>query len=117
VTVTVTTITDRFCELCDADGDKLAAALAQAECMINRTQWGETLADEATIYLAAHFYTVNKQGSGADPGVRTAESEGQISASYAVSKDAQSSIYGTTAYGRQYLELRRTAFPARFDCC
>ncbi len=111
--VTPAQIKARFEQFCDTDADKVTAAIAQAEGCINRGQWGENRADEAALYLAAHFLIVNPQGSDAAPGPRTTESEGQISAAYAIG-DELKSVFGSTGYGRHYLELRRTAFPERF---
>jgi hypothetical protein len=114
VAVTVADVKARLTEFCDVDPDKLTAALAQADGCINRPQWGENRADEATIYLTGHFLIFMAEGSDLAPGAKTSESEGQLSAAYAVNKGAQESVYGSTSYGRHYLELRRTAWPERF---
>lgn len=114
MTVTADQIKTRLPEFCDVDPDKITQALAQADGCINRPQWGENRADEATIYLTGHFLIFLAEGSALDPGAKTSESEGQLSAAYAVNKGAQESVYGSTSYGRHYLELRRTAWPERF---
>lgn len=111
--VTAEEITSRFSEFCSVDKDKIVAAIAQAEGCINRDQWGENRANEAVLYLASHFLVTNPRGSGDEPGARTAEGEGQLSASYSVAAWMQGP-FASTAYGRMYLELRRTAFPERF---
>ena len=111
--VTVGDITTKLPQFCGVSNDLIQLALDMAESCINREQWGENRADLATLFLTGHNLILLQQGDGMASGAKTAESEGQISASYAVSTEASDSVYGSTAYGRQYLELRRTAFPCR----
>ncbi len=111
--VTVQTIRDRLPEFCKIDGSVIQLAIDTTAKYIYRTAWGETKADEGTIYLAGHFLSFVDEGSGMAPGPVTSEAEGQLSASYAVSKAATESAYGATAYGRQYLEIRGTVIASR----
>jgi hypothetical protein len=112
--VTVQTIKTRLPEFERTDNGIIEAQLEAAQNCINREQWGENRADEGTIYLTGHFLKFLEEQSGLDSGPVTAEREGGIAVSYAVADDAKNSVYGSTVYGRHYLELRRTAFPERF---
>jgi hypothetical protein len=112
--VTVQTIRDRLPEFCKVDNQIIAAAIASAEACINAPQWGANRADEAAIWLTGHLLLVMQEGSGLNAGPVTSESEGGLSIGYAVSDAFKESAYGATSYGRQFLELRRTAFPERF---
>ncbi len=114
--VTVQNIRDRLPEFCKVDNQIIAAALASADACINRTQWGTSRADEGTIWLTGHLLLHLEDGSGLNAGPVTSEREGGLSIGYAVSEAFKESAYGATSYGRQYLELRRTAFPERFEC-
>lgn len=114
--VTVQTIRTRLPEFCKTDNQIITAALASAVACINATQWGTNRADEGTVWLTGHLLLVMQEGSGLNAGPVISESEGGLSIGYAVSDAFKESAYGATTYGRQYLELRRTAFPERFEC-
>lgn len=111
--VTVSDIKEKLPEFCSVDNQDVVLCLAQAEDCINRDAWGENRADMGVLYLTGHLLLLREKGSGLDAGPKTAESEGQISASYAASQGFTDSVYGATVYGRHYLELRRTAWPSR----
>lgn len=113
--VTAQTIKTRLPEFESLDNGIVAAHIVAAGTYINRTQWGEVKADEGLIYLTGHLLKFREQGSGLDSGPVTSEREGGLAVAYAVSDEAKNSPYGATVYGRQYLELRRTTFPTRFD--
>ena len=114
--VTIKIIRDRLPEFCKVDKDKIQAAITAAEGCINSDQWGVKRAAEGAIWLTGHLLLLMQEGSGLDAGPVTSEREGGLSISYAVSEGFKESSYGATSYGRQYLELRRTAFPERFLC-
>lgn len=114
--VTVQNIRDRLPEFCKVDNQIIAAVLAAADACINRTQWGTKRADEGTVWLTGHLLLHLQDGSGLNSGPVSSEREGGLSIGYAVSEAFKESAYGATSYGRQYLELRRTAFPERFEC-
>jgi hypothetical protein len=114
--VTVQTIRTRLPEFCAVDNQIIAAALASADACINRAQWGENRADEGTIWLTGHLLVHLAEGSALNSGPITSEREGGLAIGYAVSEAFKDSAYGSTSYGRQFLELRRTAFPERFLC-
>ena len=117
MSVTVQTIRDRLPEFCKLDNTVIQRAITTAETYINRTQWGEIKADEGTIYLAGHFLVFSARGNGMASGPVTSEREGQLGASYGVSDAAQQSAYGSTSYGRQYLQIQSTIFVTRFESC
>jgi len=111
--ITVQTIRDRLPEFCDTDNDLIQSAITQAEGCINTPEWGENRAEEAAIYLAGHFLAARSKGNALASGPIASQSEGSLSVSYAVSDAFKNSVYGSTAYGRMFLELRRTAWPSR----
>lgn len=114
--VTAQDIRSRLPEFCKLDNLVIEAAILAASGCINETQWGPKRADEATIYLTGHVLLFVDDGSDLPAGPVNSEREGGISIGYAVSQAFTDSAYGSTSYGRQYLELRRTAFPERFLC-
>lgn len=111
--VTVAQVKTALPEFCNVDNAVVQLAIDQADECINRPEWGENRADIATKYLAGHFLIFLDKGNALPPGQVTSEAEGQLRASYAVDASAKRSTFESTAYGRQYLELRRTAFPSR----
>ena len=113
---TIRTRLPEFADTTDPTDALIDTALAAAVACINRVEWGANRADEGTIWLTGHFILVMQKGSALASGPVTSEREGDLAASYGVGESFQNSVYGTTVYGRQYLELRRTAFPNRFEC-
>jgi len=111
--VTVQDIRDRLPEFCNLDNQDIEKAIAAAACYINTEQWGENRAREATIYLAGHFLVFMVTGNSLASGPISSMGEGALSVSFSVSTVFTDSAFGSTAYGRQFLELRRTAFPCR----
>ncbi len=114
MTVTVKIIQDRLPEFCKLDKSVLALMLAAAEGCINRAAWGENRADEATIYLTGHLLTARKEGSGLAAGPVSQMREGPLSVTFMVGGKFAESVYGSTSYGRHYLELRSTVIAPRF---
>lgn len=114
--VTVQQIRDRLPEFCKADNQIITAALASAVGCINADQWGAARADEGTVWLTGHLLVFLKAGSAMNTGPVTQEREGGLSIAYAVGEAFKESAYGSTPYGTMFLELRRTAFPERFEC-
>jgi len=116
VAVTVVTIKARFPEFASLGDDTIAMYLAEAERSHNAGQWGGK-SDDGLSYLTAHLLAMfGASGDGCDdpaPGPVTSEREGAVAASYAVSDEAKQSEFGSTKYGRRYLELRRTIFVTR----
>ncbi len=115
--VTLATIRARLPEFAAVPDADVQQAIDAAAVYINRTQWGETKADEGQIYLTGHLLLFFDQGSGLSSGPVSAESEGQLSIAYAVGEAFKDSAYGSTAYGRQYLQILGTVFSSRFACC
>jgi len=111
--VTVSTIRDRLPEFCSLDNQDIDRAIVAAGCYINATQWGENRAREGLIYLTGHFLFFNRKGNALPSGPIASMGEGGLSVSFSVSTIFTDSSFGSTAYGRQFLELRRTATPCR----
>ena len=114
--VTAADIKTRLPEFCDVDQKIIDVALLSAEDCINRPQWGEKRADLAVVYLAGHLLKFTIEGSELDAGPLTSEREGAVAVSYAVGDAFKDSAYGSTVYGRHYLQLLNGAFPERFEC-
>jgi hypothetical protein len=111
--VTVQTIRDRLPEFCKLDNQDIEKAITAASCYINTEQWGENRAREGLIYLTGHFLVFTGRGNALPSGPIASMGEGGLSVGFSVSTVFTDSAFGATAYGRQFLELRRTAMPCR----
>lgn len=78
--------------------------IARATARVS-ADWSDTIRDTAILYLAAHLYALDAQGTGAASGAVSSESAGSVSRSYAVS--ATSTGYGATHWGRVFEQLLR----------
>lgn len=102
-------------EFRDFTDDALAVWIELASLRVNRCFFGESKADFATAFLAAHFLTVSDINTSSISGdaqkIVRSESIGDIKVEY----DNQGNLvsvpgdeeYTTTTYGAQYLQLRR----------
>lgn len=90
-----------FTALLDA---QIQTFLDQAECYLHAATWGDCY-DTAHALLTAHFLLTAKQA--AAPGPMQSASAGGLSASWGSSPLSTSEL-GTTAFGIQYLALRRS---------
>jgi hypothetical protein len=101
-------------EFAEVPSPRVQVFLDMAALSINVSAWGNK-ADMGQTYLAAHYLkTADETAAGdAAAGPVTQEAVGQVSASYQVGEAFSDSEYGSTAYGRRYLELRKTVFACR----
>lgn len=115
---TVPTVDDfraRFPEI-DATDAVIQTAINDAADMVDTT-WLEKDYQKAILFLAAHYVTIGaaeEVGTIGDEQTIASESFGPISVSYQKTEGGASngSTFGTTGYGRRYLELLRLNFPA-----
>lgn len=97
------TVRDIAPELATEPEARLQTFLDFAALSINSSVWGAK-ADFAQALLAAHYLTMaNRGGAG---GALTSEKVGDLSRSYGQLEGAE--LYGATAYGMQYVQLRKT---------
>ena len=127
MTITAQDIRDTFSEFSGASDVLIDRWIAQAERRINTTQWSEK-ADDATLWLTAHLLKIESQlrgGGTATAGPITTKKVGDLSVSYSVPAGKLSETFlASTAYGQQFLELRKELFTTRVlngtvssDCC
>lgn len=109
--LTVSDVTDRFPELAGADATALGECLTEAIETVDRDCFGPTLADRATLYLAAHLYAST---SGALAKGVTSVSAGSASISYGGASAGED--YRSTGYGRNYVRLARMCTGAQVLC-
>lgn len=112
---TVDDFKTRFPEI-DAEDDQIQIAIDDAADMVDET-WLEKDFQKAILFLAAHYVTINapeEAGAIGDEQSIASESFGPISVSYQKTEAGASSpgtTFGTTGYGRRYLELLKLNFP------
>ncbi|MDH2927230.1 DUF4054 domain-containing protein [Lonepinella koalarum] len=84
--------------------------LSDAFAEMDKNRWGK-LYERGGLALTAHLLTLNQwtaEDNGNPQRELTAESVGDLSVSYAQSSTVQSDeFYRTTAYGQEYLRLRK----------
>lgn len=112
--ITVADIKTRFPEFAGLDDGVIAQYLAEAERNHNAGQWGGK-SDDGLAYQTAHLLACFAAGEDSEPGSGpiSSEREGEVAVSYAVSDRVKDSAFGSTKYGRWYLELRKTIFVTR----
>ena len=86
--------------------------IKKAECLVDASTWGDK-ADTAIANLAAHFLYEAIQGGSGAAGPVVSESAGMLSHTFAqpgrATRDGQAGAsFGSTHFGRCYLELRST---------
>lgn len=94
------------------DSRHLQYWLDQAAALISIEAWGD-LASNGHAMLAAHYLKLASFGSDSSTGKGpvTSERVGDVAVSYASGPAATAEgDYGTTVYGRRYLELRGGVF-------
>lgn len=86
--------------------------ISQATLLVSAVEFG-SLYTQACCYLAAHLYVVGTgvgvDGTSADAaGPIASQSTGSVSIAYAgASAMADAGAYGSTRYGRQFVQIRR----------
>ncbi|NBI12499.1 DUF4054 domain-containing protein [[Haemophilus] felis] len=101
----------RYPEFEETDSEKIGLFVEDAKAEISEKHWGR-LYERGVMALAAHLLALNKQAQHSQGGaIRpvSAESAGELSASYAMSIATSSldEFYQTTAYGQEFLRLRK----------
>lgn len=115
MTVTAQDIKDTWAEFATTSDALIELFLAQAQRRINATQWGDK-ADDGTLYLTGHLLKIECQlrttGKTA-AGPISQQRVGDLAVSYQIPDNASKSFLSSTAYGREYLDLRALIFPTR----
>ena len=94
-------------DLADVDAREVERALADAALQVSDSAWGSK-ADLAVVLLAAHNLAVIHPELVESSQPVVSESIGPIHTSYARPAIDGNRPWGATAYGRRFLELRRT---------
>ena len=112
--VTPATIKEVLTEFAEVSSTRIQIFLDFAAQQMNATAWGVKY-DQGLIYLTGHLLKLDAEAAtgGGAAGPVTAEAVGQVSASYQVGESFSNSEFGSTVYGRRYLELSRTVFARR----
>ena len=111
--VTAATIKALFPEFQSLPAARIDLFIDQAEKRVSSEAWGDT-SDDGISYLTAHLLSTFGVGGPLDnSGPTTAEQVGDISRSMAVGDMFINSQYGTTPYGRTFLEMRSEVFACR----
>jgi hypothetical protein len=101
----------RFPELeAGTDTDVLDLIIAEAARTVDET-WLEQDYQDAIMYLAAHWLRSGGASATQSGGAIKSETFGPISRTYE-SLATSTSALGATQYGRRFMELRRSNFPA-----
>ena len=117
MTATVSDFRTRFPEYSDSSlfpDPRIQLFLDDAESDMDVSKWDD-LFDRGQLYLAAHYLVVgtgtaqSSTAGGQSKGNVTGKSVGDVSVSYGVSNATMSdpTLYSTTTYGQQYLDLVR----------
>jgi len=112
--VTPATIREVLTEFAQVSATRIQIFLDFAEQQLNAQAWGNK-ADQGLIYLTGHLLKIDAEAAsgGGAAGPVSAESVGQVSASYQIGESFADSEFGSTVYGRRYLELAKTVFACR----
>jgi hypothetical protein len=96
------------------DDEVVELLILQAENRMNAAVWGSKFQD-GQIYLTAHllFLYVHQSGTG-NNGAVTSETVGPLSRSFSIGEWDKEGTLGSTSWGREYVTLRKSLFPARF---
>jgi len=108
--LTPTDIRSRLPEFEALSTECIQTALDEAVIVINPEQWANKF-DLGVLYYVGH--TLSIAGGNTAPNAPTSEKVGDVSASYAVSGEISSSGFGSSVYGRKYIEIRRVCFASR----
>lgn len=109
--LTPTDIREKLPEFSALSAECIQRYLDEAAIMINAVAWDDKY-DMGVLYFVGHYLLVDVEGETAS-GPATEEEVHDVSASYSVSKSAIDSGFGSTHYGRRYIEIRRTIFACR----
>lgn len=110
--VTPSDIKTLFPEFASVSADRIQAWIDIAECRINREAWGSK-ADIGVKFLTAHFTKFGESSGALGAGPVTSISVGELSKSFATPGSLSESAFGSTSYGREFLELRAEIFADR----
>lgn len=110
--VTVSDIKTDFPEFAGLANGIITRFLAKAALRVSAAEWGLKF-DDGIEFLTAHLLQRRLEGTGSGSGPVTSEKVGDISVGYAASKIATDSEFGSTVYGRMYLQLCSEIFAVR----
>jgi len=112
--VTAQTIQETLTEFASVSSTRIDIHLSFAQLQMSTDAWANKY-DMGLIYLTGHLLKLEKDATtgGAASGPISAEAVGQVSASYAISDTFKDSEFGSTWYGRRFLELRKMVFACR----
>lgn len=106
----VTQLKQRYPELENADDTLIGIFIEDAKMEISQARWGR-LFERGVLALSAHLYRLNQLSQLNEGGAVKAiasESAGELSVSYqAPSLTGTQADYALTAYGQEYLRLRK----------
>ena len=107
---TIDDFRERYPEFKEVDGFRIALFLLDAQQEISQARWGR-LFERGVLALTAHLLRLSlwttEGGGGANRNLAS-ESAGELSVSYAVpTLTGTDADYQLTAYGQEYLRLRR----------
>ncbi|TYA25093.1 DUF4054 domain-containing protein [Aggregatibacter actinomycetemcomitans] len=101
----------RYPEFGKTDAKRIALFLSDAQAEVSKVQWGK-LYDRGVMALTAHLLKLSADAEisgGAANRNLASESAGELSVSYTapISANGSDDFYQLTAYGQEYLRLRR----------
>ena len=97
---------DRYPEFSAVADSRVTMFLDDAALELDVFRWGGFYL-RGLAALAAHLLTIGTEGMGSPSGAVSSRSVGDVSVSFAV--DASNDVLASTAYGREYIRLRRFA--------
>ena len=101
----------RYPEFGKTDAKRIGLFLYDAQAEVSKVRWGK-LYDRGVMALTAHLLKLStdaEMSGGAANRNLASESAGELSVSYAapISTNGSDDFYQLTAYGQEYLRLRR----------
>ncbi|WP_109078472.1 DUF4054 domain-containing protein [Aggregatibacter kilianii] len=101
----------RYPEFGKTDAKRIGLFLSDAQAEVSKVRWGK-LYDRGVMALTAHLLKLSADAEisgGAASRNLASESAGELSVSYAapISANGSDDFYQLTAYGQEYLRLRR----------
>lgn len=113
MTITPAQVKSRFPEFITTCEIRVQSLIDETYRRLNMGYFGGK-ADDAAIFMVAHFLSLHESGSGAASGPATTVKVGPLSRTTSFVPDLfKKNLLGTTAYGRMYLDLRSTLIGRR----
>ncbi len=109
--VTPASLKALFTEFAPQDDERVQAFIDMAERRVSEAVFG-TLYDDAVAFLTGHLLTKSVQAGSAGGALVSSQTIGSMSRTFVQHGGVVATGYATTAYGAEFLKLRRARTPS-----